>query len=318
MSVLLNESAKGVYVIASTPFLENGEVDFASIDKLVEFYVEEGAHGLTVLGIMGEAQKLTEQEKSAVLERYIKRVAGRLPIIVGASNPGIDNIVNGAKSYMDNGAAGVMISGIPGLNTDEKVRSYFDHILLSLDGAAPVCIQDYPQTTGATYSVQSINQLINDHPGIVMFKHEDAPGHQKLTRIRMAPETDNIRRVSILVGNGGLYIPQELARGADGIMTGLAFPSMLVEVYEKFANGDTTGGEDLYDTYLPFIRHEQQLGIGLAIRKEVLRRRGVINFATVRAPGPKLNDVDMNELTGLIDRLKSKLTIIDRSAPSGL
>ena len=318
MSKLLNENTKGVYVIASTPFHDNGAVDFDSIDRLVEFYVEEGVHGLTVLGIMGEAPKLTEDEKSAVLERYIKRVAGRISIIVGASNPGIDNVVNGAKSFMDAGAAGVMISGIGGLNTDEKVQRYFDQIMGKLDGGAPVCLQDYPQTTGATFSVGIINQLIRDHAGIVMVKHEDAPGHQKLTRIRMAPETDNLRRVSILVGNGGLYIPQELARGADGIMTGLAFPNMLVEVYEKFAAGDPASGEDLYDLYLPFIRHEQQLGIGLVIRKEVLRRRGVISCAAVRAPGPKLNDIDMAELTALIERLKSKLAVAGLPAPTGL
>jgi len=116
----------------------------------------------------------------------------------------------------------------------------------------------------------------------------------------------NVSFGSILVGNGGSHLPQELRRGADGAMTGFAYPEMLVEVCRRFFDGDTEGAEDLFDIYLPVVRHEQQAGIGLAIRKEILRRRGVIASATVRAPGPKLNRDDHVELDSLMAQLDAR------------
>lgn len=318
MSTRLTEDARGVYVIAATPFAENGAVDFPSIDRLVEFYIGEGVHGMTVLGIMGEAPKLTDSEQTAVLARYLKRIDGRVPVIVGVSNPGIDNLAALSKASMDAGAAGVMVAGMPGLKTDEQVLGYFDNVMGKIDADTPVCLQDYPPTTTVHMSVCNVNQLITDHPRIVMFKHEDCPGHRKLTRIRRAPETDGVRRVSILTGNGALYVPQELARGADGLMTGFAFPGMLVDVYENYAAGIEQAGEDLFDCYLPIVRHEQQIGMGLAIRKEILRRRSALVCAAARAPGPSLDADDMAELDGLLGRLKDKLQATGAPVPNGI
>ena len=318
MSTRLTEDARGVYVIAATPFAENGAVDFPSIDRLVEFYIGEGVHGMTVLGIMGEAPKLTDSEQTAVLARYLKRIDGRVPVIVGVSNPGIDNLAALSKASMDAGAAGVMVAGMPGLKTDEQVLGYFGNVMGKIDADTPVCLQDYPPTTTVHMSVGNVNQLITDHPRIVMFKHEDCPGHRKLTRIRRAPETDGVRRVSILTGNGALYVPQELARGADGLMTGFAFPGMLVDVYENYAAGIEQAGEDLFDCYLPIVRHEQQIGMGLAIRKEILRRRSALVCAAARAPGPSLDADDMAELDGLLGRLKDKLQATGAPVPNGI
>ena len=132
-----------------------------------------------------------------------------------------------------------------------------------LDAGTPVCLQDYPPTTTVHFSVSVINRLIEIYSDIVMFKHEDCPGHRKLTQVRNAHEAEGVRRVSILTGNGGLYVPQELRRGADGIMTGFAFPGMLVEAFNLFRDGKLDKAEDLFDLYLPLIRHEQQFGFGL-------------------------------------------------------
>ncbi|MEK9725026.1 MAG: dihydrodipicolinate synthase family protein [Rhodospirillaceae bacterium] len=318
MAEKLTEKAHGVYVIAATPFTDIGAVDEASVDSLVEFYIEEGVHGMTVLGVMGEAPKLTDGEQAALLTRYLDRVADRVPVIVGVSNPGIDNLAGLAKRAMDAGAAGVMVAGMPGLKTDDQVLGYFDQVMARLDPGTPVCLQDYPPSTTVHMAVPTINKLIAAHPGIVMFKHEDCPGHRKLTRVRSAPETDGLRRVSILTGYGGLYVPQEMRRGADGIMTGFAFPGMLVRVYELFAAGEAEQAEDLFDLYLPLIRHEQQIGFGLAIRKETLRRRGALACPAARAPGPSMDADDLAELDSLFARLKAKLAAAGLSAPNGI
>ncbi len=315
---LLTEDARGVYVIATTPFADDGAIDFDSVDRLVEFYIAEGVHGMTALGIMGEAPKLTLDEQERFMRHLMRRVDGRVPVLVGVSNPGIDNLAALAHSAMAAGAAGVMIAGMPGLKTEEQAFGYFDKVMASLDDDVPVCLQDYPPTTTVYLSVATINRLIADHPRIKMFKHEDAPGHRKLSRVRRAPEETGLRRVSILVGNGALYVPQEMRRGADGIMTGFAFPGMLAQVFELFEAGEAEAAEDLYDLYLPLIRHEQQFGFGLALRKETLRQRDVIASAKARDPGPVLDADDVAELAVLVRRLKEKLLAAGHELPSGL
>jgi len=150
-------------------------------------------------------------------------------------------------------------------------------------------------------------RLVDDFKQLVMLKHEDAPGLAKLTRIREGETKPGRRRVSILVGNGGLYYPQEMRRGADGAMTGFAFPEMLVQVYDLFAAGKAEEAEDLFDIYLPLVRHEVQPAIGLALRKEVLFRRGAIKSPRQRAPGSALTATDRAELDGMIRRMERRL-----------
>ena len=140
-----------------------------------------------------------------------------------------------------------------------------------------------------------------------MLKHEDWPGLAKLSRVRAESGTGDVPRLSILTGNAGLFLPMELARGADGAMTGFAYPEMMVDVLARHRAGDPDAAEDLFDAYLPLVRYEQQPVIGLAIRKEILRRRGVIGSARVRAPGPALSETDAAELTRLMTRLEKRL-----------
>ncbi|MFD2239267.1 dihydrodipicolinate synthase family protein [Aureimonas populi] len=302
----INESTRGVYVISPTPFGEDGSLDLASTDRLADFYLDKGVTGFTILGILGEATKLTPDESRLFLHRYLKRIGGAKPVIVGASNPGTDNLVRFSQGAMEAGAAGVMVAPIPGLRTDDQVYAYFETVLSRLEGI-PVCYQDYPQTTGVWTSVAVLHRLIDAFPNLVMLKHEESPGLTKITKLRERSDKGEGRRISILVGNGGLHLPQELRRGVDGAMTGFAYPEMLVEVCRRFFDGDKEGAEDVFDRYLPILRHEQQLGFGFAVRKEILRRRGAIATAHVRHPGPKLNPRDIQELDELMARLDTKL-----------
>ena len=318
MTKLISEESKGVFVIMATPFTDDGALDLQSADRLIEFYLEEGVHGLTVLGVMGEAPKLSLEEQIEFTHHVLKRIDGQVPVIVGVSNPGLDNLETLSRSAMDQGAGGVMIAGVPGLKTDEQVETYFEAVGDRLGEEIPICLQDYPPTTTVFISVAVVNRLIAKLPQLKMFKHEDCPGHRKLSRLREAPQTDGTRRVSILTGNNGLYVPQELARGADGIMTGFAFPGMLVEVCRLFESGRTGEAEDLFDLYLPVLRHEQQIGFGLALRKEMLRRRGAIASAKARDPGPRMDTRDHAEMDGLIERLKKKLVAAGHPLPAGL
>ena len=303
----LDETAEGVYIISATPFKDSGELDLESTKKLVDFYLEKGVDGITVLGVMGEAPKLTIEESKLFLDTVLKQVNQRVPIIVGVSNPGIDNLIDLSNFSMDNDAAGVMIAPPPGIGTEEKLYNYLTNILDKLDDRIPVCYQDYPFFTKSEISVATFNKIIEEYDQVVMFKHEEWPGLNKLSKLRKHSDNGDTRRVSVLTGNGGLFLPQEMQRGADGAMTGFAYPEMLVEVIKLHKQGRIDEAEDLFDIYLPYVRYEQQPGLGLAIRKETLLRRGAISSSKSRDPGPSLSAEDKKELIRLIDRLELSL-----------
>lgn len=308
MSQRIHGHSDGVFIIAATPFATDGSLDLASTDKLVDFYLGCGVSGMTILGMMGEAPKLSGEESQAFVRHVLDRVAGRVPVVVGVSGAGLDNMARLSHSVMDAGAAGVMVAPMPGLLTEARLKGYFAQVCKALGPDVPVCLQDFPQTTGVYFSVETILDIARANPQVVMLKHEDWPGLTKLSRVRAETGTEAQPRLSILVGNAALFLPQELQRGADGAMTGFAYPEMLVEVVARHKAGDIDGAEDLFDAYLPMVRYEQQLGIGLAIRKEILHRRGLLASPKVRAPGPSLTREDHAELSRLMDRLERKLT----------
>ena len=303
----LDEQAHGIYPISATPFTDDGAIDWESADRLTDFYLQCGVHGLTLLGMMGEAQKLTLDEAASFAARAIHRVDGRVPVVVGVSAGGLAPMAELTRRVMDAGAAAVLVAPPQGLRTDDQIFDYFRGVVDVLGPDVPVIYQDYPPTTSVFLSPSLFLRMVRAFGSMVMLKLEDCPGLDKLTRIRADSERDALRRVSVLIGNGGLYFPQFLQRGADGAMTGFAFPEMLVGVYEKFAAGDRAGAEDLFDAYLPLVVYEQQPGYGLAVRKESLRRRGAIRCAATRAPGPRLRPADAAEIDALIARLERRL-----------
>ena len=306
-SGFIDEQSQGVFIISTSPFSKDGSIDLDSVDSLVELYIEKKVSGMTILGMMGEANKLSANESENFVKHVIKRVNNRVTLVVGVSDAGLQNLVRLSKFSMDSGCAGVMVAPISGFNTEKKLYDYFAQVFDALGPDIPVCYQDYPQSTGVHISLECFNRLVKNFSQLVMLKHEDCPGLGKLTQLRETAKSQNLRRVSILTGNGGLYLPQELVRGADGAMTGFAYPEMLVEVVSLHAEGKTEQAEDLFDAYLPLVRYEQQPGFGLAVRKEVLRQRGAISCALTRAPGPDLSQSDHLELSKLIARLKRRL-----------
>ena len=304
----LDTGAKGVYLIAVTPFADDGALDLPSTDRMVDFYLERGATGLTILGILGEATKLTAQESRTFVQRVVERVAGRVPVVVGASSPGFAAMRELADSVMSMGAAGVMVAPASTLRTDDQILAYFAMVCETLGPRVPWVLQDHPVSTGVQMSTGVVVQILKNSPTCVMLKHEDAPGLAKLSAIRAATTRGDLRRVSILTGNGGgLFLPEELTRGADGAMTGFAYPEMMVGVCRTHAAGDVERAHDIFDAYLPLARCEQQSGIGLAVRKHLMLQRGVIASATLRKPGPKLSPADVADIDRLVRRQSARL-----------
>lgn len=306
---VLTEAARGVYVIAVTPFADDGALDLASIDRMVDFYEEAGATGLTILGQLGEAAKLTAAESEAVAERVLRRLDGRLPVVVGASAPGLAPMRELAESVMAMGAAGVMVAPPWTLRTDDQIFGYYAGVAEAL-GATPFVLQDYPLTTNVVIAPKVIERIVRELPTCVMLKHEDWPGLAKIAALRAASERGDMRRISILCGNGGLFLPEEMARGADGAMTGFCYPEMMVGVVRAHDAGDLDRAQDIFDAYLPLARYEQQQGIGLAGRKYVLAKRGVIASPRLRGPAPVLSAADVADIERLLARQARRLAAI--------
>ncbi|WP_233889844.1 dihydrodipicolinate synthase family protein [Paraburkholderia flagellata] len=308
MTRLFDESAKGVYVLAVTPFTDDGTLDLASTDRMVDFYLEVGATGLTILGILGEATKLTALESRTFVKRVLDKVAGRVPVVVGASAAGFAPMRELASGVMELGASGVMVAPASTLRTDEQIVAYFDMVTSTLGASCPWVLQDHPTSTGVQMSTSVVLRIMKNSPTCVMLKHEDSPGLAKLSAIRAASDKGDVRRVSILTGNGGgLFLPEELSRGADGAMTGFAYPEMMVGVCTAHASGDVERAHDIFDAYLPLARYEQQSNIGLAVRKHLMAQRGVIASPTLRMPGPRLSAADIADVERLVTRQTKRL-----------
>jgi 4-hydroxy-tetrahydrodipicolinate synthase len=306
----LDASAKGVYLITVTPFRDDGALDLESTDRVTDFYLGKGATGLTVLGVMGEAGKLTADESRRYVQRVLGRVAGRVPVIVGVSSPGFAAMGELARGMMDLGAAGVMVGPAASVKTDDQAVSYYEMTAETLGPATPFCVQDHPLAFGVQLPAGVLVRIFQAIPTAVMLKHEDwpGPGLAKLAAMRAASDRGDMRRIAILAGNGGgLFLPEELLRGADGAMTGFGYPEMMVAVCKAHAAGDLERARDIFDAYLPLARYEQQAALGLAVRKYLLAKRGAIACAAIRKPGPKLSAADIADIERLIERQHRRL-----------
>ena len=297
----LTHTARGVFAIAVTPFTPEGAIDSASIDRMTDFYQSCGVSGLTILGIMGEAPKLDASESLAIVRQVVRRA--QVPVIVGVSAPGFAAMRALARGAMDAGAAGVMIAPPNSLRTDDQIVNYFNLAIASIGTDTPWVLQDYPLALTVQMTPKVIRQIVTANPSCVMLKHEDWPGLEKISALRAFEREGSLRPISILTGNGALFLDFEMERGADGAMTGYAFPDMLADVVNLSAQGNRSAAHDLFDAHLPLIRYEQQQNIGLAVRKYVLQKRGAIAHDAQRAPAGSLSAAARAEIDYLLARL---------------
>lgn len=299
--MLLTSGARGVFPIAPTPFHADRRVDTASIDRLADFYAGCGATGVTVLGQLGEATKLDHAEAVAIVRRFISRLA--IPVVVGVSAPGFAAMRALAQEAMQAGAAGVMIAPPHTLRTDDQIVAYYRQASAAIGREIPVVIQDYPLTFEVVMTPEVIRRIVEENPACVMLKHEDWPGLEKISALRGFERSGTMRHIAILCGNGGLFLDFEMERGADGANTGYAFPDMLVDVVRLSAAGERDRAHELFDAHLPLLRYEQQPGVGLAVRKHLLMRRGLIACDVLRQPGASLTAAARAEVDYLLARV---------------
>lgn len=293
----MSERITGIFNILATPFDASQQVDYDSLRRLVNFQIDMGAAGLTILGVLGEAAKLSVDERQAVMRTVIEANDGRVPIIVGASHADFETCVALSRAAITAGAEGVMIAPprMPAASGDDLFDLY-QRLASAID--APIVVQDYPKINDVQMSPDLIARIAEELPLCRYLKLEDPPLMEKTTAIR-----ERTSKMKIFGGLGGMFLLEELQRGTSGTMTGFAFTEILVGIFEAFNAGDEARATAIFDRYLPLIRFENQPEINLTIRKELLRRRGAIAHATPRDPFRPIDAGTHDEISRVLERV---------------
>ena len=276
----------GVFSVLPTPFTASGEVDRSSLSRVIDLFIGDGINGVTALGVTSEVARLTDAERDEVLSAVLESVAGRIPVVAGTTADGLRTCIEYSRRAKQAGAAALMISPprMLKINSDAVARHYAE-VAAAVD--LPIIVQDYPPISGYAMEPALLARICRDVPLARTIKLEDPPTPFKTSRI--LEQTKGLD-VAIFGGLGGVFLLEELLAGAAGAMTGFAFPDILVRIVTLFREGHVDEAADLFYRKVPLMRFEFQEGIGMAIRKEVLRRRGAIAHAGIRPPGGTLDD----------------------------
>jgi 4-hydroxy-tetrahydrodipicolinate synthase len=287
----------GVIPILATPFHDDETLDHASLARTIEFFGGLGVNGVTLLGVLGESNRLTDAERSALIRTAVG-AAGAMPVVVGCSHSGTAATVALCREAADLGAAAVMIApSKQPTPSDEGVFGYYSRI--AENAAIPIVLQDHPASTEVHMPVPLILRIAKEVPAVVCVKGEAVPSPGKIAALKAGLRGVG-RDIPVLTGLGALYGFFDLERGSDGFNTGFAFPEVLLALVRCAAEGDMDGAYAIYRRYLPLMVFEQQPG--LAIRKEILRRRGLIASNRVRHPGGTIDQATARQLEGLLAR----------------
>ena len=284
----------GVFSVLPTPFTGSGDVDLDSLRRVVDLFIADGVDGFTALGVTSEVARLTEAERDRVLDTILARVDGRVPVVAGTTADGLRTCIEYTRRAKSAGAAAVMISPprMAKINSD-AVAKHFAEVASAVD--LPIVVQDYPPISGYALEPSLLARIARDVPPARTIKLEDPPTPFKISRI-LELAAGEAERVTIFGGLGGVFLLEELMAGAAGAMTGFAFPAILVKIVSLFRARSIDAAASEFYAKVPLMRFEFQEGIGMAIRKEVLRRRGAIANAAIRAPGGTLDQTTREAL----------------------
>ena len=276
---------EGVYSVLPTPFTAAGELDEESLRRVIDLFVTAGVDGVTALGVTGEVARLDDSERRRVLDVVVQQVNGRIGVVAGTTSEGTRTCIAYSRYARETGATAVMVSPprMPKLNSEAVVRHY-KTLADAVD--IEIVVQDYPPISGFAMEPSLLARIATEIPTARTIKLEDPPTPVKTSRILEACGDTEVR---IFGGLGAVFLLEELLAGATGAMTGFAFPEILVRIVSLFRAGRVDEADDLFYRAVPLMRFEFQEGIGMAIRKEVLHRRGVLTSAATRPPAASLD-----------------------------
>jgi len=297
----------GVFPILATPFAADGAPDVADLRRLIDFIVAAKPDGLVFPGVASEFETLGADERRWLVDEVDRALSKRVPLVVGVSSASAAESADLAAQARSLGAAAVMAMAPGALKDDETgLRDYYRDVAAA---GVSVILQNAPPPIGCGLSPQRVVDVVKAVPGVEYVKEETMPCGQRISQL-LAAAPVNLR--GVFGGAGGRYITDELARGACGTMPACELIDLHVRQFALHRAGDPRGVRVLFDRMLPLLNF--QAVFRMAMTKEVLRRRGVIEATHVRAAGPKLDAGDMRELTAMLDDISDLMPMPTKAA----
>ena len=287
----------GTHFMLPTPFTEDYEIDFHSLEKLLEVSISAKCKGVVTLGVMGEANRLLDTERLEIMKFVISKINQRLPVTVGVSSDSNYVLKSRILEAQKLGASSFLICP-PRLNKPNNLSILEYYKIAQTYSEIPVVLQDLPSESGVFLDINMIKKLHSEFPIIKMIKLEDPPTPPKISNI-----LNEIPNISIFGGLGGAFFLEELRRGATGTMTGFAYPEVLSSIYDNVTKANYDMAKKIFNYWIPLIRYENSAGIGLSIRKNILKHRGIIKYDYVRKPTPEIDTNTKKELSYILDSL---------------
>lgn len=271
--------APGLWVVLATPYDGAGLVEDESLVRQVRLAEAVGATGVVALGAFGEAAALSSQERARIIRTVT--AATDLPIVVGLPGRATAVVVEEAEHML--GSATRDLEAVM-IQAHSAVASLVTEHLTAVHDAtgAAVVLQDYPVISGVTIACEDLIEVVRACAFVVAVKAEAAPAASSVAELSSGTD------VSVFGGLGGVGLLDELAAGAAGAMTGFSYPEGLRTTLDAWRDGGFETARDAWAPWLPLANFEGQTGIGLALRKEILRRRGILASAQVRPPTPRV------------------------------
>lgn len=281
---------RGLWGVLATPFAGPSlRIDEESLAREVAMFASVPATGLVVLGVFGEGAALDSTEQHLVV-RTVAAEAGATPLVVGISARTTAVAVEQARTSA--AAAGPQLAGVMVQVNSVDPAVLAPHLQAVHDATgAGVVLQDYPEASGVKVTAAQLLATVAGCPFVVAIKSEAPPTAVAIAELRTGTD------VPVFGGLGGLGLLDELAAGAAGVMTGFSHPGGLRAALTAWDDGGYPAARDAFAPWLPLVNFEAQPGIGLALRKEILRRRGVFADGSVRPPARRLPA----SMSGLID-----------------
>lgn len=293
----------GVLPILPTIFTGSGAIDEAGTRRVIEYIIAAGARGIVFPGLASEYETLSRDERLHMTRSIGEWIGARVPFIVGASATATNDAVAFAAAGAQVGAAAAMIL-TPKVFADDLagMRDFFRAV--HSGSGIDIMLQNAPAPMGIGLPLEKVAELARDVDGIRYVKEEAPPSGQRITQLT-GLAGDSL--LAVFGGAGARYVIDELTRGAKGTMPACEITELHVAMVDRFCRGDEAGARDLFERTLPLLN--MQAIFRWRLTKAVLQRRGLIESAFVRAPGPELDRYDRLELDALLARLADLLPL---------
>jgi 4-hydroxy-tetrahydrodipicolinate synthase len=294
----MTDTIGGVFPVLPTIFDGSGGIDERGLANVVDFAIACGVDGLVFPGLASEYDLLTLDEREHLIALVGVQVAGRVRFVVGASSGSLVESTQLAAAGARAGAAAAMVMTPRHIGPEPALQGEF-YAALGKGAGLPLMVQNAPAPMGLGLSSMQLRAIVVAADAIRWVKEENMPCGQRISAL-LADRPATLD--GVFGGAGGRYITDELARGAIGTMPAAETPEIHVALMAAHRTGDHGKVRDLYEAVLPILM--MQAVFRWRLTKEVLRRRGVIENAHTRAPGPEFDSGDHDELTRILARLE--------------